>query len=141
MKRVKLIGMLGLSALAIVIAFSGGLTVAKAESLGLAAQQQVQPVAPATPQDQTTVIGQRMMDMGQQMMAEQQASLARLQQLMEKMSAAKGDAKVDAIAAVVTELVQQQKAAQERMMMPMMMIPMMGTMPGMTGTAPPAKKP
>ena len=82
-----------------------------------------------------------MMEMRQQMMAEQQASLARLQPLLDKMNAAKGDAKVEAIAAVVNELVQQHRAAQEWMMMPMMMMPMMGTMPGMTGTAPPATKP
>ena len=138
MEREKLIGILGFGVLAIVIAFSGGVAAAKA---GRAAQQPSQPVAPATPQPQN--MGQRMMEMRQQMVAEQQASLARLQQLMDKMNAAKGDAKVDAIAAVVTELVQQHKSAQERMMMPMMMMPMMGTMPGMMGTAPapPSKKP
>lgn len=111
--------------------------VSRAErALGLAARQQSQSVAPAAPQAQNMMMGQRMMEMRQQMMAEQQASLARLQQLMDKMNAAKGDAKVDAIAAVVTELVQQHKSAQERMMMPMMMMPMMGPMPGMMGTAP-----
>lgn len=138
MQRVKRIGILGFGILA--IAFSGGVVAATA---GWPAQQPSPPVAPTTPQAQNMMMGQRMMEMRQQMMAEQQASLARLQQLMDTMNAAKGDAKVEAIAAVVTELVQQHKSAQERMMMPMMMMPMMGAMPGMMGTAPapPPKKP
>ena len=60
--------------------------------------------------------------------------------MLDKMNPAKGDARVEAIAAVVNELVQQHKAAPEWMMMPMMMMPLMG-MPGMPGTAPPATKP
>ena len=86
---------LGLSGLAVVVALSGGIAAARQ-----------QPAAPATPQAQSMAMGQRMMEMHQQMMAEQQASLARLQPLLDKMNAAKGDAKVEAIAAVVNELVQ-----------------------------------
>ena len=60
------------------------------------------------------------------MMAAMQASHARLQDLVAKMNAAQGTAKVDAIAAVVTELVASQHAMHESMQSHMAR--MMGTM-------------
>ena len=58
---------------------------------------------------------QGMMKMHEQMMAEMKANRARLDGLMKEMNSASGNAKVDAIAAVVTELVGQQNAMHERM--------------------------
>ncbi len=136
MKRMKIFRLLG--AVAIVIAIG---SVSFAAVAAGAARQQARPAAPAAVQGQNMMMGQGMMGMRQQMMADQQASLARLQQLTEAMNAAKGDAKVAAIAAAVSELVQQYKTAQERTLMPMMMMPMTGAMPGMPGAAPPAKNP
>ena len=57
---------------------------------------------------------QGMMKMHEQMMAEMKANRAKLDALMKEMNTA-GNAKVDAIAAVVTELVRQQNAMHERM--------------------------
>jgi ABC-type glycerol-3-phosphate transport system substrate-binding protein len=58
---------------------------------------------------------QQMMKMHEQMMAEMKAADSRLDALTKDMNAAKGDAKVNAIAAVVTELVQQQKSMHAHM--------------------------
>jgi hypothetical protein len=58
---------------------------------------------------------QGMMKMHEQMMAEMKANWARLDALTKEMNSASGNAKVDAIAAVVTELVRQQNTMQERM--------------------------
>ncbi len=51
--------------------------------------------------------------MHEQMMADMKAGDAKLDALVKDMNAATGDAKVDAIAAVVNELVRQQKAMHE----------------------------
>lgn len=56
-----------------------------------------------------------MKQMHEQMMASMQASQAKLDALTAEMHAATGPAKVDAVAAVVTELVQQHKAMHEHM--------------------------
>jgi hypothetical protein len=58
---------------------------------------------------------QGMMKMHEQMMAEMKANRARLDALVTEMNSASANAKVDAIAAVVTELVRQQTAMHERM--------------------------
>ena len=58
---------------------------------------------------------QDMMKMHAQMMAEMKAADSRLDALVKDMNAASGDAKVSAVAAVVTELVRQQKSMHERM--------------------------
>jgi hypothetical protein len=58
---------------------------------------------------QTAPSGGHMMMSGQ-MMADMNAKEAKLDQLVAEMNAAKGDAKVSAIAAVVTEMVNQEKA-------------------------------
>jgi hypothetical protein len=56
-----------------------------------------------------------MMKMHEQMMADMKAADARLDALAGEMNTATGDARITAIAAVVTELVRQQKAMHARM--------------------------
>lgn len=56
-----------------------------------------------------------MMKMHEQMMAEMKAGDAKLDALVKDMNAAAGDAKVNAIAGVVNELVRQHKAMHGRM--------------------------
>jgi hypothetical protein len=56
-----------------------------------------------------------MMKMHEQMMAEMKAGDAKFDALVKDMNAAAGDAKVNAMAAVVNELVRQHKAMHERM--------------------------
>ena len=56
-----------------------------------------------------------MMKMHEQMMTEMKAADSRLDALVKDMNAANGDAKVSEVAAVVTELVRQQKSMHERM--------------------------
>jgi hypothetical protein len=58
---------------------------------------------------------QDMMKMHEQMMAEMKAADSRLEALVKDMNAASGEAKVNAVAAVVTELVRQQKSMHDRM--------------------------
>ena len=71
------------------------------------------PAPQAAPQPQTGRA--HMMTMHEQMMAEMKAGDAKLDALVKDMNAAAGDAKVDALAAVVDELVRQQKAMHDRM--------------------------
>jgi flagellar biosynthesis/type III secretory pathway chaperone len=61
-----------------------------------------------------------MMQQHQQMMAELKASDQRLEELVRAMNTAKGDAKIEAMAQAITELVHQQQALHERMGMMMM---------------------
>jgi hypothetical protein len=56
-----------------------------------------------------------MMKMHEQMMAEMKANRVKLDALTKEMNNASGAAKVDAIAAVVTELVRQQNTMHDRM--------------------------
>jgi 3-hydroxyisobutyrate dehydrogenase-like beta-hydroxyacid dehydrogenase len=56
-----------------------------------------------------------MMSMHEQMMADMKAADARLDQLIKDMNAANGNAKVTAMAAVVSELVAQHKSIHEQM--------------------------
>ena len=58
---------------------------------------------------------QDMMKMHEQMMADMKAADSRLDALVKEMNAAGGEARVNAVAAVVTELVRQQKAMHEHM--------------------------
>jgi hypothetical protein len=55
------------------------------------------------------------MPMRQRMMAARKAADARLEELLARMNATTGDAKVAAMAAVIAELVQQRKAMHSRM--------------------------
>lgn len=64
---------------------------------------------------QSTPTMQDMTKMHEQMMAQMQAGDARLDALVKDMNSAKGEAKVDAVAAVVSELVTQQKAMHGHM--------------------------
>jgi hypothetical protein len=57
-----------------------------------------------------------MMAMREKMMADMKTADARLNELVSKMNAASGQAKVDATAAVVTQLVEQRSAMRDRMM-------------------------
>jgi hypothetical protein len=66
-----------------------------------------------TPQPQPGMAD--MMKMHEQMMAEMKAGDAKFDALVKDMNAAAGDAKVNAMAAVVNELVRQHKAMHERM--------------------------
>jgi membrane-bound ClpP family serine protease len=66
-----------------------------------------------TPQAQPGM--QDMMKMHRQMMAEMKGNRAKLDALVQQMNTASGNAKVDAIAVVVTELVRQQNTMYERM--------------------------
>jgi len=58
---------------------------------------------------------QDMMKMHEQMMAEMKAADTRLDALVKDMNAATGDAKLNAVAAVVSELVRQQKSMHGHM--------------------------
>jgi hypothetical protein len=69
--------------------------------------------AQATPQPQAGMAD--MMKMHEQMMAEMKAAEARLDALVKDMNTASGDAKVTAMAAVVNEMVRQQKAMHGHM--------------------------
>jgi hypothetical protein len=79
-----------------------------------------------------------MMSDQQKMMAEMQASSMKLDDLVKKMNAATGQAKVDDLAGIVTELVAQHRGMHEKMMT--MMMSMHGTMtpdrPGGSATTP-----
>jgi uncharacterized protein YhaN len=65
--------------------------------------------------EQTQSNMQEMMKMHEQMMAEMKAADSKLDALVKDMNAATGDAKVNAVAVVVTELVRQQKSMHDRM--------------------------
>ena len=64
---------------------------------------------------QSTPTMQDMTKMHERMMAQMQAGDARLDALVKDMNSAKGEAKVDAVAAVVSELVTQHKAMHGHM--------------------------
>ena len=86
---------------------------------------------------QTTPPQPRMGDMMQrheQMMAEMKAADAKLDELVRAMNAATGEAKVTAMAQVVTELARQQQTMHRRMgMMDQMSMGMMGGRGAMPG--------
>jgi hypothetical protein len=67
------------------------------------------------PREQSPSNMQDMMKMHEHMMAEMKASDSRLDALVKEMNAASGDAKINAVAVVVTELVREQKSMHERM--------------------------
>jgi hypothetical protein len=119
-------------------ALSAGSLAAQSPSAVPAAphQHQAAPSAPASTTKQkqgSTTMGQDMTSMREKMMADQKAATARLQPLIDTMNAAKGEAKVDAIAAVLTELVQQRSAQMDHMSGMMMPDGMMMQMQAMRG--------
>ncbi len=79
----------------------------------LAQAPKVEGAAPAT--QQTPAPMQNTAQMHERMMAEMKAADAKLDALVAAMNTATGDAKVGAVAAVVTELVAQHKAMQGHM--------------------------
>jgi hypothetical protein len=117
-------------------ALVGGMAVVIAASSGLAAQG---PQAPqkaateqATPPSGMAAKCQAMMAGHDKIMAEMKAADVRLDGLVASMNAAKGQPKVDATAALVTELVAQRKTMHDGMMkmQPAMMAHMMDHMQG-----------
>lgn len=91
-----------------------------------AAVRTQQPPATQQPQQATP----DMMKMHEQMMAEMKANRMKLDALVKAMNSASGNAKIDATASVVTELVRQHNAMFERMEQ---MHGQMMKMPGMMG--------
>ena len=98
------------STLLVALAASAGVFII-ATSVGA----QAPPAQGSQPRDQAPSNMQDMMKMHEQMMAEMKAADSRLDALVTDMNAATGEAKVNAVAAVVTELVRQQKSMHERM--------------------------
>lgn len=86
-------------------------------AMTLAAQQ---PTSPAPGMDKPGMMGKMdessMMAMHKEMMAKMETMDSRLDDMVKKMNAAKGNSKVDATAAVVNELVAQRKQMREHMM-------------------------
>jgi hypothetical protein len=80
---------------------------ASAAAASAASRAQAAPAAQMPMQD--------MMKMHEKMMADMKAGQARLDDLEKKMNAANGDAKVTAIADLVSELVRQHRGMTERM--------------------------
>ncbi|MBI2189038.1 MAG: hypothetical protein HYU37_18220 [Acidobacteria bacterium] len=78
-----------------------------------AAAQNRQAQPPASSAESQSM--QDMMKMPERMMAEMKAADSKLDALVRDMNAATGNAKVDATAAVVTELVRQNRSMHERM--------------------------
>jgi hypothetical protein len=97
------------------IAVLASLVVALAVLPGRGNSRILAQTSPATPSQQQPMSMQDMSKMHEQMMAQMKAGDTRLESLVNEMKAAKGDAKVDAVAAVVTELVSQHKAMHDHM--------------------------
>ena len=81
----------------------------RAQVLAAVEPQQTQSPTPSSPRMPD------MMKMHEQMMAEMKASDAKLDQLVSEMNSATGEARISAIAQVVTELARQQKTMHGRM--------------------------
>jgi hypothetical protein len=95
----------------LVTALAAILALGAARGATLAAQNTpAQPAATQSPQNM-----QNMMKMHEQMMAQMKTADAKLDALLKDMDAAAGNAKVNAIAAVVTELVRQNRSMHEHM--------------------------
>jgi hypothetical protein len=80
---------------------------------GVAAQAPSSQASQAREQSPSNM--QDMMKMHEQMMAQMKAGDDRLDALVKEMNAASGDAKINAVAAAVTELVRQQRSMHEHM--------------------------
>lgn len=95
-------------------------TLALAVGVGLAAHAQnpehQHQQTPAKPSADMSAKCKAMMAEHEKMMAEMKAADQRLDDLVAKMSAASGQAKTDATAATVTEIVAQRKTMHDRMM-------------------------
>lgn len=105
-KRVSLLAALG--ALVLIVLWMSGIPFEPSVNTASAASPaQAAPAAQMSMQD--------MMTMHEKMTADMKASQARLDDLEKKMNAATGDAKVAAMAEVVSELVRQHRGMNERM--------------------------
>jgi hypothetical protein len=102
---------LSLAAVSVVLALSFGVM---RFGFGVAEATQQSPAGQGTTQPQQSNM-QDMMKMHDQMMAEMKAGDAKLDALVKNMNTASGDAKVTAVAAVVSELVRQHQAMHDRM--------------------------
>lgn len=101
-------------------------TLVTGPSVSVHAQDETQS-ATATPER----MRQEMAEMRQRMMAEEQAANVRLQALLDQMAGAEGEARIDAITALLRELTEQKIAHQRHMEHMMgMMEQMMGGMMG-----------
>jgi hypothetical protein len=89
--------------------------------------------AATTPQMRGPMMQRDMKDMSE-MMARMHANDAKIDQLVKKMQSATGAAKTDAIAELLTTLVEERRTVHGPMMSHMMS--MMGNMPGARGTQP-----
>ena len=90
-----------------------GATLLAIQLVSSAAAQNRQAQPPASPAQSQGM--QDMMKMHEQMMAQMKAADAKLDALVKEMNAATGNAKVNATAAVVTELVLQNRSMHEHM--------------------------
>lgn len=111
------------------VTIAAGLLTALAAA-GTSAWAQGAPASPAVAQEhQHHASGDQAqnknMAMHEQMLAEMKANDARLEALLANVNTASGEAKVDALTAVVGELISQRKAMHEQMMQGGMMCPMM----------------
>ena len=119
-------------AAAAALALAGALATASAPL-----QAQTTPPAAASPQPHqhdhqaAQPSGQDMSAMHEKMMADMEAANARLQALLAEVTAATGDAKLDALANLVAALVQQRQALHQQMVQGGMTCPMMQNMQGM----------
>jgi vancomycin resistance protein YoaR len=95
----------------LLVVLGGTMLAIQLVSPAAAQNRQAQPPASST-QSQSM---QDMMKMHEQMMAEMSAADAKLDALLKEMNAASGNAKVNAMAAVVTELVRQNRSMHEHM--------------------------
>ena len=122
-KHVRLAMTLGCAVVFSLLALAGGRPNVKL----LAASQQAQSPSPQTGQSSQANMAE-MMKRHQQMMTDMKAADAKLDELVNAMNAATGEAKVSAMGQVVGELVRQQKTMHEHMgtMDQQMMMRMMG---------------
>jgi hypothetical protein len=101
---------LSVAAISVVLALAFGVSRVGFGSVALARQTAAQEGTPAPQPNMQT-----MMKMHEQMMAEMKAADVKLDALVRDMNAAKGEARIVAMSAVVNELVQQHTAMHGRM--------------------------
>ena len=92
------------------------LALSLAVSAGAQDPQHQHPQTPAKPSADMSAHCKAMMAEHEKMMAEMKTTDQRLDDLVGKMNAASGQAKVNAVATVVTEIVAQRKTMRDRMM-------------------------
>jgi hypothetical protein len=111
------------------------LALPSALALAVAALAIAQPPQPGQPMQGQQQMQQQMQQQRRAFMEQMQERNRKLDDLVAKMNAAKGQAKVDAIAAVINEMMEQRKAMAPHMGMGGMGGPMGGPMPSPQGEA------